>query len=211
MSTTPPPSSSPYLPLILYGVTVALLWAIQGTSSWWGSLYPTAVVLALVLPAGGWMVWRDEDFVEYGLRFDRVNTQILWALGGTASILGLYLAATWGYSRYTGQTWFHSSNTAWHKWIYLHLFLVALPEEFLFRGYLQTQWNKHRPHQEITGIIAVSLLFAVAHIILAGHISRVLVFFPSLAFGYLRHRTESIWPSTFLHGMSNVVYVYFPF
>ena len=87
-------------------------------------------------------------------------------------------------------------------------------EELLFRGLLQGELIARgwiRPW--VCGLsganIFVSLLFAVCHLWSHSPIWALLVFFPSLAFGYLRDRFGSTVPSILMHMWYNGGYFFF--
>jgi CAAX protease family protein len=89
--------------------------------------------------------------------------------------------------------------------------LVGLPEEFFFRGYVQTQCDMvwKRPYRFLgarwgVGLPLAALLFATCHVPTGG-IGRVVVFFPGMLYGWLRARTESIAIPTLYHAGSNVL------
>jgi membrane protease YdiL (CAAX protease family) len=88
---------------------------------------------------------------------------------------------------------------------------VALPEEFFFRGYLQSQFNRSfgRPFVLLgcrwgIGLPLAALLFALCHVPLGG-IGQLSVFFPGLLYGWLRERTDSVVVSTVYHAASNIL------
>jgi membrane protease YdiL (CAAX protease family) len=89
--------------------------------------------------------------------------------------------------------------------------LIALPEEFFFRGYLQTQLDRvyGRPHEFLgakwgVGLLAAAALFAACHVVHGGPV-RLIVFFPGLVYGWLRARTDTILVPTFYHAGSNLL------
>jgi len=91
------------------------------------------------------------------------------------------------------------------------LLVIALPEEAFFRGYLQSDLDRHwRPRWNLLGakigpgIFVASLLFALVHLVTAPHPARLAVFFPALLFGWLRARTGGIGASIALHTLANV-------
>ena len=74
-------------------------------------------------------------------------------------------------------------------------FLVAVPEEVFFRGYLfdafaEKGWEP---------LLATSLLFALAHVAIHATAYRALTFFPGLAFGWARRRTGNVFVPVALH------------
>ncbi len=85
-------------------------------------------------------------------------------------------------------------------------FIPALAEESLFRGLLQPLLARHiNPH---FAILLTSLAFALLH---NQHLAFLSIFVLGIILGYLRHWTQSIWPSTLLHLFNNasiVILVY---
>jgi membrane protease YdiL (CAAX protease family) len=89
--------------------------------------------------------------------------------------------------------------------------LIGLPEEFFFRGYLQTQldqvWN--RPYRLFRvnwgiGLPMAAALFAICHVPFGGA-GRLIVFFPGLLYGWLRLRTGTIAVPALYHAFSNLL------
>jgi len=82
-------------------------------------------------------------------------------------------------------------------------------EEFMFRGVLQ------RSAVEVFGswgIVYVSLLFAIVHLIHRSVIDLALVFVISLFFGWVVKKTGSLLGVTLSHGITNVLlYLVLPF
>ena len=93
-----------------------------------------------------------------------------------------------------------------------HLVLVAMPEEFFFRGYLQRRLDDVYPQRwRVLGVavgpalVIASAAFAVVHVVVEPRLDRLAVFFPGLLFGWLRARTKTIWAPALLHGTSNLL------
>ncbi|MBT9554434.1 MAG: CPBP family intramembrane metalloprotease [Myxococcales bacterium] len=109
---------------------------------------------------------------------------------------------------------FETSRSSWW-WIELlamQLVLVALPEEWFYRGYLQARLDESHPRRwRILGAdlgvgwLLGSVLFALGHLVLDARVERLAVFFPSLLFGWLRARTGSVMASTLFHALCNVL------
>lgn len=78
-----------------------------------------------------------------------------------------------------------------------------LLEEFVFRGLLQPWLLARTGGRALAGITLANLLtsvaFALAHLPGRGLVVAVLVFAPSLVFGYFRDRHASLWPAVGLH------------
>ncbi len=99
--------------------------------------------------------------------------------------------------------------------IVVQLVLVAFPEEFFFRGYLQTllatRFSKTfrflgiRPLTMTWAVPLASLIFAVSHSFITFQWWHIFIFFPSLAFGWLRERTNGLVAPILFHATSNIV------
>jgi len=92
-----------------------------------------------------------------------------------------------------------------------HLLVVAIPEEFFFRGYMQGQlslvWT---PKKRIFGApfgkaqIVTSLLFAVSHSLITFQGWHIFIFFPALLFAWLKEKTGTIWAGAMFHAACNL-------
>ena len=91
--------------------------------------------------------------------------------------------------------------------------VVGLPEEALFRGYLQGRLEEAWPGQ--TRVLRVplglrawlfqALLFAILHFIVDYNPARLAVFFPALLFGWVRSLRKGIGAAVFVHAACNVL------
>jgi uncharacterized protein len=91
------------------------------------------------------------------------------------------------------------------------IFVVALPEELFFRGYLfgrlEERWP---PTRRLLGapvglaLLVSSALFALGHVLVDFNPQRLAVFFPGLVFCWMRARTGSIAPGALFHALCNV-------
>ena len=91
--------------------------------------------------------------------------------------------------------------------------VVGLPEEALFRGYLQGRLEQAWP--EKIGVLWVPLglrawlcqavLFAILHFIVDYNPARLAVFFPALLFGWVRSLRKGIGAAVFVHAACNVL------
>lgn len=95
-----------------------------------------------------------------------------------------------------------------------HLLLIALPEEFFYRGYLQKRLGEGITPRVLLRLgplaitrtnVVVSAMFAVGHLVAEPGFARLAVFFPSLLFGALRDRTDGIWASVVFHAACNLM------
>ncbi len=84
------------------------------------------------------------------------------------------------------------------------LFLAALPEEWFFRGYLMTRLGKGLPAN-----LAASILFSLIHGLTQNWITALLVFAPSLFYGWLYQRSRDLPLLILTHALSNLIFVLF--
>ena len=79
--------------------------------------------------------------------------------------------------------------------------LAALPEEFFFRRYLQSKLGN-----SYVSILSVSAIFSILHMITVSWVMGLLVFIPSIIYGYIFKKTGDLILIILVHGLSNVVY-----
>lgn len=98
------------------------------------------------------------------------------------------------------------------KVVVFQLFLIALPEEFFFRGYMQGAFNLvFRRRWNILGARMglawplTALVFALSHSVVHYAWWHFSIFFPALLFGWLRERTGSITAPILFHAVSNII------
>lgn len=84
------------------------------------------------------------------------------------------------------------------------LLMAAIPEEWFFRAYFMTRLGKG-----IRANVFASLLFSLMHGLTRGWAAAVLVFLPSLFYGWLYQRTRDLPLLVLVHALSNLLYVLF--
>jgi membrane protease YdiL (CAAX protease family) len=121
--------------------------------------------------------------------------------------LGHYAYAHWRY----GATFEFRLPPEFLAWMLDQAVVIALPEEFFFRGYLQTQFDRvwGKPYTLLgaqcgLGLPGAAALFAACHVIHGGPV-RLIVFFPGLLYGWLRARTGTIAVPALYHAASNAL------
>lgn len=94
---------------------------------------------------------------------------------------------------------------------FFHLFLVALPEEFFFRGYFLSRMQqvfKGGPKffgvRMGIGFFLTSGLFALSHSLIEFQIWHILIFFPGLIFGWLKEKTGGLTAPILFHAFCNL-------
>lgn len=197
------------------------------------ALAPTKLVATLVglifLAATWFLVWRKDDarVVRSGLSLGGVvlpgplrpgvllreaGRALAWGLGATAVVAVPYFIG-W-------KVWWHphhSFSFAIHPREALNdvvgqLVIIALPEEAFYRGYLQSRLDEAwEPRWKVLGatiglgLLVSSAIFAVGHLATVHLPVRLAVFFPSLAFGWLRARTGGIGAGVVFHASCNLL------
>ena len=92
------------------------------------------------------------------------------------------------------------------------ILVVAVPEEVFFRGYLLSRFEDRYPsRRRLWGaavgwpLVITSLLFAAGHFLVDFQPARLAVFFPALAFGWMRSRSGSVAPGAVFHASCNLL------
>jgi uncharacterized protein len=187
---------------------------------------PVATLAFLYLPFWA-MRRRGEDYTDYGVTLRAWRTDLFWVAVVCALALPLYTLGFWATShlRFSLPVWaqdfvaplsgqsrvFHARlPDNYGAWVVDQLFVVALPEEFFYRGYLQARLKLVWPNgPRVLGVtvgpafLLVAVLFALGHLAVF-HVWRLAVFFPALLFGYLRERTGTVLGCTLVHAIFNL-------
>jgi membrane protease YdiL (CAAX protease family) len=102
----------------------------------------------------------------------------------------------------------------WFSWLLYQFLYVAVAEEIFFRGYIQSNVLRltdtikysQAAAPQWTSIVVSAGFFAVAHILIYGHIIAALTFLPGLVLGWLFARTRSLLAPILFHGLANACY-----
>ena len=95
-----------------------------------------------------------------------------------------------------------------YPWWFLQLVvLYPVLEELVFRGLVQELLRDYVSRARYGPLtlanLLTSMLFAAAHLVFNPTPAALLVFFPSLVFGYFKDRTAALTASIILHGFYN--------
>jgi membrane protease YdiL (CAAX protease family) len=157
---------------------------------------------------------RGKPYKRYGLIFSNPLRNWRWLL---AFVLIPYLVIA-VFVLLFPEIW-HMKNPSWHfVWpenytavAFSHFLIVALPEEFFYRGYLLGSLNdifKKRVSvagvQLGPGVIIQAALFAFGHFVMDLNPAHLLTFFPALAFAWLSIKHKGISLSVVYHGFCNI-------
>lgn len=182
----------------------------------------TFVAVIVILMFGPWVCGRFVNRRSSEASGAEVVLSLKDACLGLGVALGILLPVCGGawawYTRVAGMTFgfdvaaYASAQPGWLERIVTQLLIVALPEEFFYRGYLMTtlrdglqqrgNWTPRRLN--VTLILLTSVMFAVAHT-MGGDVVRLNTFFPALLFGFVRTRCDGILGSILLHACCNLM------
>jgi membrane protease YdiL (CAAX protease family) len=188
-----------------------------------------ATSVGLVFLAATWLlVWRrdDETVRRSGLSLGglvlpgplRVGSiavasarALLWALGVFAAIaVPYFLAWQWWWAPKLAFSIDVRPLDAMNEALG-QIVVIALPEESFYRGYLQSRLDEvWAPRWRILGAtlgpgwLVACVVFALGHLATVHQPARLAVFFPALAFGWLRARTGGIGAAVAFHALCNV-------
>ena len=172
------------------------------------------------------MRWRDEDYRDYGLtaRAWREDVRLFLVLSAIVGPLFFLAFASFvevlphlphSLARHltpmAGEGHFRPRlPPRFGEWVVDQLFVVALPEEFFYRGYLQARLRDAWPQgRRVLGgrlgraFWVTALLFALGHLAIF-QVWRLSVFFPALLFGWMRERTGTILGAALFHAACNL-------
>lgn len=157
------------------------------------------------------LTFLRRPYARYGLTLRRPGS-LCWHACVIAIIFVPYAFGQYALAHWTRGASFHLRMPAdFLTSVVEQVLLIGLPEEFFFRGYLQTQFDQAcgRPYHLLGarwgfGLPSAAALFALCHLLYGGPL-RLLVFFPGLLYGWLRARTGTIAVPTLYHAGSNLL------
>ena len=159
-----------------------------------------------------WFKHQPIDFVDSSLRMFFRSLRVF--IGTALVIFPVYIlcAHFWMIHVFGRTTLLVAPYPNLLKTILFQTLLIALPEEFFFRGYMQAtldksfikRWNIFGTRLGWAWIIT-ALVFAASHSFVRFQWWHFSIFFPALVFGWLRERTNSITAPVLFHAASNII------
>jgi membrane protease YdiL (CAAX protease family) len=206
------------------GVTVLLAVIALALPAAWH----TTVIGFLFLGATWGLVWRKDDALvrrsglalgglvipgrlDFGRAARDAGTAIAWAAAFGAIVAGPFFLL-WRYWWAPSLTFSLSARPIEAiDEVLGQVFVIALPEEAFYRGYLQSRLDDAwEPTRRLLGarvgpaLVLTAAIFALGHVATVHLPARLAVFFPALLFGWLRARTGGIGASIAFHALCNV-------
>ncbi len=207
------------------------IWALCFTSMLVASLF--SPLAAKVVATLGFLYWpvlamnrRGEESSDYGLSLHNIRQELRLFAQVSAVVLPLfvacYLAFVYAFA------WLPTSLSQWltpyqhaphftfrlparfPEWCIDQLFVVALPEEFFYRGFVHTRLKDLWPKGFVflgarigKPVLFTAILFALGHLAIF-QVWRLAVFFPALLFGWMREKHQGIVGAALFHAASNL-------
>lgn len=214
-----PASRLPLELAIVFAVQMAVVFTlvrIDEAISLAGTLHAAVGLVFVFLPVVV-LDRRGKPYARYGLRFSprEAPRDLVWFAGAAAiCFVPISIAAPpfWeaAFDLPTLE-WSFAWPRGYPEVALSHLLVVAVPEEFFYRGYVMGRLDDIFPGRiDLLGArVGVSLplqaaLFAVGHFLIDLNPARLAVFFPALAFGWLRARRGTIAAGVLFHAASNI-------
>lgn len=148
--------------------------------------------------------WRlNKQDVILNLKWFAIVSLIVFPV----TFLGNHIYQSWIFKA----QYHEAQSSIWLMYALTQLLLVAFPEEFFFRGYLQKVFMERFPGRVKIfgvsfgwGIIFVCLIFAFSHSLITLQWWHGFIFFPALLFAWLKEKTQTIWAAVLFHWCCNL-------
>lgn len=185
---------------------------------WVGKAISTIVaILFLYVPV--LIIWkrkRSIDFLDRNLKSFFVSVVVFIVAALIVFPPFLFLAHHWQILVFGRHAFKAAAFSGFVNASLFQLLLIALPEEFFFRGYFQSTIDRvFKARRRFLGVqvgwgwIITAIVFAFSHTIIYYQWWHFSIFFPALLFGYLRLRTGSITAPILFHAASNILMDWF--
>jgi len=197
---------------LLYIGVIAVLKGLYGSRDVFGKYLSTLVAVVLIYTPLFHVGIRKIQITFFEKDLSSLVRSLFYFTATSLVIFPLFLTAGHFYQKI-----FFARGPDFSAWnfsfemVVVQLFLVALPEEFFFRGYLQTLIAARFPQKIRVGgfslgrsVLITSFFFALAHSLIAFQWWHFAIFFPSLVFGGLRERTNGLVAPILFHAASNL-------
>ncbi|MCP4674719.1 MAG: CPBP family intramembrane metalloprotease [Deltaproteobacteria bacterium] len=195
-------------------ILVAGLVQLDNVFSLGGNLYSLVAVIFVLLPVIV-LDRRGKPYERYGITWGkpwhRPFMDIVWVLVAVAIAfppIVLGAPTVWGLD---SPDWNFIRPGGYPGAALSHLVVVALPEEFFYRGYIMGRLDDILPARvKLLGarvgwsLPIQAVLFALGHYLVDFNPTRLSVFFPALAFGWLREKRGTIVAPILFHAASNI-------
>ena len=202
--------------LLVFGGIVGflkLLYELRGLSPLLSQFLPALFALVLVYVPLLYLSFRKTQISFFEKGTARILSSIFTFALTSLVIFPPFLLLNHFYQQIVFSQSYHAASLPnIFQLILIQILLVAFPEEFFYRGTLQTLLGlffKKRIRFLGTelgwNLPLASLLFAASHSLMTLRWWHFAIFFPSLVFGWLREKTGGLVAPILFHAFSNMV------
>jgi len=200
---------------IVWGVTIflaSLAFHLQGVPWIRGNLMLITSGLLVYMPV--WALYRRRESFDF---FEKSLPQLAYSLKilslVSLAIFGPLFALNHYFQAWAFHAHYYPSNKNATLWtvFFFHTLVVAFPEEFFFRGYLLKRFQQYfQDSRRFLGVtmgkafFLTAFVFAISHSLITLRWWHFSIFFPALAFGWLREKTGGLVAPILFHAFSNV-------
>lgn len=161
--------------------------------------------------------WPLRLLAHYGRgKETRLRWRPLFEDLGRAAVVAIVTFVPFAVAHHFWQQWLGHEFRGFHEpddlriMLLKQTFLIALPEELFYRGFLETRLERVWPTQRTflglplgRTVVVASALFALGHFLGEYNPARLGPFFPAFVFSMLVRRSRSITGAVTYHGLSN--------
>lgn len=190
--------------------TAILIVMLKGTSRFISSNASAVVAFCFILIPSIAMRIRQESPSSIGLSLKNLGGELVVVALLSVVVFPLYAIGYKFYWKVSGSFHLRLPVSA-ADLILTHFLIVAFPEEFLFRGYIQKKLGFFFTARiKLMGfkigwhIPVASALFALGHFATSGNPQRLATFLPSILFGILKERRQSLTGCILFHALCNI-------
>ena len=146
----------------------------------------------------------NQDLNDYNININinyiKIKKELAYLL--TAAII-FFLPYIFIYIKYFNLKFNFTIPPSWPLEIILQIFVVAMPEEIFYRGFLQNALLKR--FSIFQSIVITNIFFALSHLFAGFNPMRILTFFPGLVFSWLSHKNKSLFSAILFHALCNLL------
>lgn len=212
--TTPGAKKQLFVPFMIWIVVIVgirILNALGGIPFIYNNLMVITAVL-LIYPPVILSFFDKKPIAYWSLERCKLQKSLFVSVLVSTLIFALALAGNHFYQKIFFHLNYHAGHSdIWPAYILTQFLLVAFPEEFFFRGYIQEKLLQVWPaHRKIFGVpfggatLVVAAVFALSHSLISLQWWHAFIFFPALVFGWLKEKTGTIWAGVLFHGLCNL-------
>lgn len=170
------------------------------------------ITATLLLYTPLWIHFKKREKNHYfDTSFRDYQKSFFWFALVTLALFPLVLIANHFFQSFMGLSYQPATFGRIFERTAFEILVIALPEEFFFRGYMQKRLNEIWPKKwKLMGVSfglalpVVSFIFAISHSLIQFQWWHIFIFFPSLVFGWLYEKRGTITAPLLFHAACNI-------